>query len=80
MINIPNLLNHFHCIPFSVKPEKKIDVQYVMSFQRSTFTGTIYDKENAPAWYYPDKEGNLVKSDYATPFPTEETRKLLKNQ
>ena len=64
--------------PFSVKPEKKMDVQYVMSFQRSTFAGTIYDKENSPSWYYPDAEGKLTKSDYTTPFPTEETRKLLK--
>jgi len=63
--------------PFSVKPEGKMSVQDVMEFQRSTFTGTIYDKENAPAWFYPDAEGNMVKSDYATPFPTEETRKLL---
>ncbi|MCB2220292.1 MAG: C69 family dipeptidase [Bacteroidetes bacterium] len=64
--------------PFSVKPDKKISVQDVMDFQRSTFTGTIYDKENAPAWYYPGPDGKMVKSDYATPFPTEETRKLLK--
>jgi len=64
--------------PFSVKPEKKITVQDVMAFQRSTFTGTIYDKENAPAWYYPGPDGQIVKSSYATPFPTEETRKLLK--
>ncbi len=64
--------------PFSVKPNKKISVQDIMKFQRSTFTGTIYDKENSPAWYYPDKNGKLQKSAYATPFPTEETRKLLK--
>ncbi len=64
--------------PFSVKPEKKMSVQDVMVFQRSTFAGTIYDKENSPAWFYPDAEGKMVKSDYATPFPTAETRKLLK--
>lgn len=64
--------------PFSVKPEKKISVQDVMALQRSTFSGTIYDKENSPAWYYPGPEGEIVKSDYATPFPTAETRKLLK--
>jgi dipeptidase len=64
--------------PFSVKPARKISVQDVMDFQRSTFSGTIYDKENAPAWFYPGPDGKLVKSDYATPFPTEETRKLLK--
>lgn len=64
--------------PFSVKPEKKLDVQYVMKFQRSTFTGTIYDKENAPCWYYPDSKGNMVKSVHATPFPTADMRKVLK--
>ncbi len=64
--------------PFSVKPEEKMSVKYVMDFQRSTFTGTIYDKENAPGWFYPGPDGQLVKSDHATPFPTEDMRKLLK--
>ncbi len=64
--------------PFSVKPNKKMAVQDVMAFQRSTFTGTIYDKENAPVWYYPNEKGELVKSPFATPFPHKETRKLLK--
>ena len=64
--------------PFSVKPEKKLDVKFMMDFQRSTFTGTIYDKENAPCWYYPDGEGNMVKSAHATPFPTADMRKVLK--
>ena len=64
--------------PFSFKPNKKITVQDVMAFQRSTFSGTIYDKENAPGWYYPNAKGEMVRSSYATPFPTEEMRKLLK--
>lgn len=64
--------------PFSAKPEKKISVQDVMVFQRSTFSGTIYDKENAPGWFYPDPEGKMVRSPIATPFPTEEMRKVLK--
>jgi len=63
--------------PFSVKPEVKIGVEDVMAFQRSTFAGTIYDKENAPAWFYPDKDGELKKSVHATPFPTAEMRKIL---
>ena len=63
--------------PFSVKPEKKISVQDIMAFQRSTFSGTIYDKENAPAWFYPNEEGELVKSAIATPFPTLEMRRVL---
>jgi len=64
--------------PFSVKPEKKMTVQDIMAFQRSTFSGTIYDKENAPGWYYPGPDGKLVRSVHATPFPTAEMRKLLK--
>ena len=63
--------------PFSVKPEKKISVQDIMAFQRSTFTGTIYDKENASVWYYPNEAGELVKSPIATPFPTLEMRRVL---
>ncbi len=64
--------------PFSVKPKQKMGVKDVMAFQRSTFTGTIYDKENAPAWYYPDNKGKLVKSAIATPFPTKEMRQVMK--
>lgn len=64
--------------PFSVKPAKKMSVQGIMAFQRSTFPGTIYDKENAPGWYYPGPEGEMVQSVHATPFPTAEMRKLLK--
>ncbi len=63
--------------PFSVKPNKKMEVQDVIAFQRSTFEGTIYDKENAPVWYYPNEEGKLVKSVHATPFPTQDMRHLL---
>ena len=63
--------------PFSLKPEKKLGVQDIMSFQRSTFTETIYDKENASAWYYPSSDGTMVRSPMATPFPNEEMRKLL---
>lgn len=64
--------------PFSFKPERPVSVQDFMNFQRSTFTGTIYDKENDAAWYYPGKNGELVKSKLATPFPSAETQKLLK--
>ncbi|MCG8580972.1 MAG: C69 family dipeptidase [Bacteroidales bacterium] len=63
--------------PFSVKPEKKLSVKDVMAFQRSTFEGTVYDKENASAWYYPDEKGQLTKSAYATPFPTKEMRRVM---
>ena len=64
--------------PFSIKPKELLTVKDVMDFQRSTFSGTIYDKEIAPGWYYPNPEGEMVHSSYATPFPTEEMRKLLK--
>ena len=63
--------------PFSIKPNKKISVQDVMAFQRSTFTGTIYDKEMAPGWYIPSDSGTLIRSVLTTPFPTIESRKLL---
>ncbi|BAX79306.1 dipeptidase [Labilibaculum antarcticum] len=63
--------------PFSVKPEKKISVQDIMAFQRSTFEGTIYDKTSDPDWYVPNKEGKLVKSPLTTPFPTTAMRELL---
>lgn len=64
--------------PFSFKPEHPVSVQDFMDFQRSTFTGTIYDKENDAAWYYPGKNGKMIKSKLATPFPSAETQKLLK--
>jgi len=63
--------------PFSIKPNKKISVRDVMNFQRSTFTGTIYDKEMAPGWYIPSDSGTLIRSVLTTPFPTIESRKLL---
>jgi dipeptidase len=64
--------------PFSIQPNKKISVQDIMAFQRSTFKGTIYDMENAPGWYYPGPKGEMMKSKHATPFPTTDMRKLLK--
>jgi dipeptidase len=64
--------------PFSIVPDRKLTVQDVMAFQRSTFAGTIYDKENAPGWYYPGTDGKMVHSVHATPFPTEDMRNLLK--
>jgi len=63
--------------PFSIKPNRLLSVKDVMEFQRSTFTGTIYDKEMAPDWYIPSDSGTLVRSVLTTPFPTIEMRKLL---
>ncbi len=64
--------------PFSATPEKKISVQDVMAFQRSTFEGTIYDMTSYPEWLVPDGKGSYVKSPLATPFPGSEMRKLMK--
>jgi len=55
--------------PFSIKPEKKLNVQDVMALMRSTFKGTPLDTEADPAW---------GKSRLATPFPSDEMQKLLK--
>lgn len=64
--------------PFCIKPEKKISVQDVMKFQRSTFEGTIYDMTAGPEWLVPDGKGGYVKSPLATPFPGGDLRKLMK--
>lgn len=64
--------------PFSATPEKKISVQDVMAFQRSTFEGTIYDMTSYPEWLVPDGDGGYSKSPLATPFPGSEMRKLIK--
>ncbi len=64
--------------PFSAAPEKKISVQDLIAFQRSTFEGTIYDMTSYPEWLVPDGKGNYVKSPLATPFPGSDMRKLIK--
>jgi dipeptidase len=64
--------------PFSATPEKKISVQDIIAFQRSTFEGTIYDMTSYPEWLVPDGKGNYVKSPLATPFPGSDMRKLIK--
>ncbi len=63
--------------PFSVVPEKKISVQDIIAFQRSTFEGTIYDMTSGPQWLVPDGKGDYIMSPLATPFPGSELRKLL---
>lgn len=64
--------------PFSFKPNKLFSIKDIMDFQRSTFTGTIYDKENDAVWYIIGPDGTLEKSPLATPFPSAELQKLLK--
>lgn len=63
--------------PFSVKPEKKLSVQDVIAFQRSTFEGTIYDMTADTDWLVPDGKGGFVKSPLTTPFPNQAMRDLL---
>jgi dipeptidase len=64
--------------PFSFEPEKKLSLQDVIAFQRSTFEGTIYDMTLDPAWIVADDQGKYSKSPLATPFPNSDLRKLLK--
>ncbi len=64
--------------PFSVKPDEKISVQDVMAFQRSTFTGTIYDKENAPGWFYPGPDGKMIKKRSCHTFSNSRHAALVK--
>lgn len=64
--------------PFSVKPEKKIAVQDVIAFQRSTFEGTAYDVTLDRAWFVADGNGGMAKSPLATPFPSRELQDLLR--
>ncbi|UKJ09158.1 dipeptidase [Solitalea lacus] len=64
--------------PFSVKPEIPLTVEFIKSFQRSVFENTIYDITEQPQWYVLDNEGNTVKSPLATPFPSNDLRRLLK--
>ena len=63
--------------PFSVKPDKKIGVRDVITFQRSTFEDTIYDMTRDPAWLVPNG-GKLEKSVMATPFLAPEMERVLR--
>ncbi len=64
--------------PFSFEPVKKLSVQDIIAFQRSTYEGTIYDMTLDPTWIVADGKGGYTKSPLATPFPDSEMRKLLK--
>ncbi|MCR4424860.1 MAG: C69 family dipeptidase [Firmicutes bacterium] len=63
--------------PFSVKPEKKVSVQDVIAFQRSSFEGTEHSLADLPAWFVPDGKGGKTKSPLATPFITDDMANLL---
>lgn len=64
--------------PFSAAPEKKISLQDVITFQRSVFSGTIYDFTAQPQWLVSDGKGGMKVSPLATPFPNSDLRALLK--
>jgi dipeptidase len=64
--------------PFSVKPEKKISVRDVISFQRSAFEGTIYDMAADPAWLVPGPQDKVVRSPLTTPFASMDLKRLLR--
>ncbi|MDP6636793.1 MAG: C69 family dipeptidase [Phycisphaerae bacterium] len=55
--------------PFSIKPEKKMNVRDVIALMRSTFKGTPLDTEAHPNW---------KKSRLATPYPSAELQKIFK--
>jgi len=62
--------------PFSVKPDKKVSFQDVISLFRETYAGTKYDMTEDPDWFVPGKEG-WEKSPLATPQVDGTWRKLL---
>jgi dipeptidase len=64
--------------PFSVKPERKISVRDVIAYQRSAFDGTVYDMAADRAWLVAGRDGTTSKSPLTTPFPSLETRRLLR--
>jgi len=64
--------------PFSVKPEKKLSVQDIITFQRSVFEDTVYDMTWDPAWMVPGAGGKSEKSPLATPFLPGEMEKVLR--
>ena len=63
--------------PFAVKPGKKLSVQEVQAMLRSHHEGTQFDMYDADEWFI-RKDGKLVKSPLASPFPTRDMRALLK--
>jgi dipeptidase len=64
--------------PFSFKPERKVSVRDVMSFQRSAFEDTIYDMTRDPAWMVPAGGGRLEKSPMASPYVSADMEKVLR--
>ncbi|NCC96547.1 MAG: peptidase [Synergistales bacterium] len=63
--------------PFSFVPEKKVSVPVVINLLRSTHEGTVFSMEDNQAWLVPGVNGELRKSELATPLPERATRVLL---
>lgn len=63
--------------PFSFVPEKKVSVPVMMDLLRSTLEGTVFSMEDNQAWLVPGVNGELRKSELATPLPDRATRLLL---
>lgn len=63
--------------PFSFVPERKLSVSKVMDLLRSTLKNTVFSMEDNNAWLVPGVNGELRKSELATPLPDRATRTLL---
>ena len=64
--------------PFAVKPERKLSVRDIISFQRSAFENTIYDMTWDPAWMVAGGGGKAEKSPMASPFISGEMERVLR--
>ncbi len=68
--------------PFSVKPEKKVSVQQIMTIYRDTYEDTPFDMTKYMLVPEVDDKGNrtgkLVKSPYANPFMDYDMMPLFK--
>lgn len=63
--------------PFTVKAERPITIQDMMTIYRDTYEGTAFDKAGVPDWYVPDGRGSFILSPYATPHATTEFARLV---
>ena len=67
-------------LPFSVKPDEKVDVRRVMEILRGTYEGLPFDMTKNLLVEVPGKDGapaSKVVSPVANPWPTTDTRNLL---
>ncbi len=81
-----NLTMDMDELPFSVKPDKKVDVRDVMKYYRETYEGTAFDMtkdlkvERRMRWGEQRKEGEepeMITSPLVNPFMGYEERSLL---